>query len=254
MPTRFARPNKGKIARQRPRRAAGFCGSLVKENLYMMTKRKKQAEQDKAPAPEQTESPTGAITSEENQGTGKGQDEKSPDPTPPEAEKNKHLADLRQENSRLQDRLLRLQADFDNHRRRAVRERAEFMRSANEALILELLPVIDHMELALDSSSSASDKPFVEGFRMVMDQMLSVLRDFSVEPMETVGREFDPNLHEAVSHVPDDKMEANRIIAQTRKGFMLGERLLRPPQVVVSSGPLASTGEEPAENNRSQET
>lgn len=142
----------------------------------------------------------------------------------------------RRELTKAQDQLLRLRADFDNFRKRMQRERVEMARTANEALIQELLPVVDHMDLALAADVDNKQNPYAEGFRMVREQLLGVLRQFAVEPLQTEGNPFDPNLHDAISHLPSNTVPENTVLAQTRRGFLLDGRLLRPAQVVVSSG------------------
>lgn len=137
----------------------------------------------------------------------------------------------------LSGRLLRLQADFDNFRKRTSRERAEIFGRANEQIMLELLPVLDHVELGLAAAREHStDEAFVDGLRMVADQLLSALGKFGFTPIETSGGLFDPKVHEAISYIPTDDAEEGAIVTQTRKGYMLGEKLLRAAQVVVSSG------------------
>ncbi len=158
----------------------------------------------------------------------------------------------------LQDRFVRLQADFDNFRKRTVREKAESYRAANEDLMAELLPVVDHFEMALGTvagsgerlgaaspSKDGDDKSgaaLIKGVRMVCDQMTTVLTRFGLKALDaTVGQTFDPARHEAIAHMPSETVPENNVIAQTRRGYLLGEKLIRPAQVVVSSGDPAAT-------------
>lgn len=143
----------------------------------------------------------------------------------------------KEEKESLQNSLLRLQADFDNFRKRTVRERAELYRCANEDLMQELLPVVDHLCLALTAAEEAGgDDPFVSGVKLVSDQLLTALGKFGMAPIETDNRQFDPNSHEAISYIPSPGHAEGAIIAETRKGYMLGGRVLRASQVVVASG------------------
>lgn len=161
--------------------------------------------------------------------------------TPKEGEENaaEELAVQIDEAAVLKDRLLRLQADFENFRKRTARERADIYKRANEGLMEELLPVIDHMALALQAAKTGDDvDAFVEGFRLIQSQLCEALRKFGLEAVDAVGKPFDPNLHEAIAHQPSDEFEENVVIHQTRGGFTLGGRLLRAAQVVVSSGPV----------------
>ncbi|MBM4142064.1 MAG: nucleotide exchange factor GrpE [Lentisphaerae bacterium] len=144
----------------------------------------------------------------------------------------------------LQDRLLRLQADFDNFRKRTLREKEDLYCRANEDLMMELLPVLDHLDLALAAAQARDNAdPVAEGFRMVAEQLLSKLGKFGLTPVDAQGVPFDPNLHEAISHLPSADAPESSIIAQVRRGYRLGAQLLRPAQVVVSSGPPAPSPE-----------
>ena len=138
----------------------------------------------------------------------------------------------------LTDRLLRLQADFDNFRKRTLREKNELIRQANENLVVELLPVLDHMDLALEAATRhGADDALILGFRLVGEQFQTVLSRFGVTPLDATSGPFDPNIHEAIAHLPSADVRDHEIITQTRRGYTLGDRLLRPARVVVSSGP-----------------
>jgi len=143
------------------------------------------------------------------------------------------------------DRCTRLLADFDNFRKRQVREREETVKRANEALILEILPVIDHLDLALASAADPDD-PFVQGVRIVDDQLHAVLAKADARPVETAGQPFTPEHCEALGETPSDTAPAGHVAVQLRKGWVLAGRLLRPAQVIVSSGPAPAGAAEPA--------
>jgi molecular chaperone GrpE len=149
------------------------------------------------------------------------------------------------------DRLLRLQADFDNFRKRMIREKADIYRRANEDIMEELLPVLDHLELALAAVGDANAHDSIaQGFKLVGEQLLTVLKKFGLTPIETEGTEFDPNVHEAVLHMPSVDVDENGIVSQTRAGYRLGGQLLRAAQVVVSSGaPNADDSEADAKDD-----
>jgi len=159
------------------------------------------------------------------------------------AKDSKAEAKAAEEIAALNDRLLRLQADFENFRKRTLREKGEIYERANEELMLEMLPVIDHLELALSHlDSNGGDPAFAEGIKLVGEQLLAALGKFKLSVVDASGKEFDPNLHEAVSHLPCDDVPENHVMEQTRRGYLLGDRLLRAAQVVVSSGPLGTQG------------
>jgi molecular chaperone GrpE len=137
----------------------------------------------------------------------------------------------------LENRLLRLQADFDNFRKRVARERNETYTRANEDLLSEVIPVIDHMDMALTAAAD-HDAPeaLLNGVTLVGEQLKGVLGKFGLEKIDASGKEFDPNEHEAISHLPSEDVPDNNVMEQTRLGYKLKGRILRPAQVVVSSG------------------
>lgn len=154
---------------------------------------------------------------------------------------------VEQEEESLRDQFIRLQADFANFRNRTQRERLELYQRANEDLLLEILPVLDHYEMGLDTARQHNaDKAVVDGFQLVYDQFQNVLNKFNLKPIDAVGELFDPHKHEALTHMPSEEYEAEVCSNQVRRGYMFGDKLLRPAQVVVSSG-SAGTDTEGAE-------
>jgi molecular chaperone GrpE len=146
---------------------------------------------------------------------------------------------LTQERSTLLDQLLRRQAEFENYRRRVDRERAETYARSRAEVVLELLPVIDNFERALASlEHSGNDaKSLRQGIELIHRQLNDALAKFGLEPVESVGQTFDPNVHEAVSAEPSSEHEENTVIAEFERGYRLGEKLLRPAKVKVASTP-----------------
>lgn len=143
-----------------------------------------------------------------------------------------------EEDESLRDQFVRLQADFANFRNRTQRERIELYQRANEDLLLEMLPVLDHYELGLQTAEQHNaDQAVVDGFKMVYDQFQSVLKKFNIEAIDAVGETFDPHKHEALTHMPSDEYAAEVCSNQVRRGYLFGDKLLRAAQVVVSSGP-----------------
>lgn len=142
-----------------------------------------------------------------------------------------------QEIDQLKDQLLRLRADFDNYRKRSLREKGEIYENANEALTLELLPVIDHFQLALNSAREhKADPVFQDGLQLIADQLMTTLSKYGLEPFVSDKKQFDPKLHEAISYLPSETEPEGTIIAQSRPGYRFKNKMLRPAQVVVSSG------------------
>ncbi|MBA4386402.1 MAG: nucleotide exchange factor GrpE [Verrucomicrobia bacterium] len=156
-----------------------------------------------------------------------------------------------EEHAALNDRYIRLMADFDNFRKRVNRERADIVQRANEDFLKDLLPILDHMELAMESAKNSEvTGPVIDGFKMVGEQLAATARSFGLDSFASVGKPFDPAVHEAISHLPDDKVPENQIVAEVRKGYMLGGKLFRAARVVISSGKPAeapSAGQTPGE-------
>lgn len=136
------------------------------------------------------------------------------------------------------DRHLRLRADFDNVRRRASRELADARRDGQRAALLPLLPVLDTLERALAAGST--DPEFYDGVAATYRLFVNALREAGAVPIEGAGSPFDPNVHEAVGTVPSDSVEPGTVLREIRRGWRLGDELLRPAQVFVAAPPGAS--------------
>jgi molecular chaperone GrpE len=147
---------------------------------------------------------------------------------------------LQSDLERFRDLALRSQADFENYRKRSVREREEAVRFANFGLIERLVPVLDNFDLGLSAARSTEGASvIVEGMDMVRRQLLEVLAQQGVETLEAEGQPFDPNLHEAVSQEASATVPEGSVVRQLRKGYRMKDRLVRASLVVVSSGPSA---------------
>lgn len=155
-----------------------------------------------------------------------------------------------QEIIKLKDQLLRLQADFDNFRKRSLREKGEIYENANEALMLDLLPVIDHLQLAIKSAKEhAADGAFQEGLQLISDQLMDVLAKYGLVLFDSEKQPFDPTLHEAISCLPSETEPEGKILAQSRQGYRFKNKLLRPAQVVVSGGKPVPPAEKKENSN-----
>ena len=138
----------------------------------------------------------------------------------------------------LQEQLLRLRADFENFRKRTRKEKEEWTQRSLEHVFEDLLTVLDHFELGIKNAEDMKVTPeVVQGFSMVQHQLKSILGKWGLSAVDADGQKFDPSLHEAISQVPSPEIPADHVLAMTRRGYKLGERLLRPAQVVVSQGP-----------------
>ena len=144
---------------------------------------------------------------------------------------------LKGEIASLYDRLLRKQAELDNSRKRAQRERDEFRQIANESLVRELLPVLDGFERALKQRAPAVPETFYQGMELIHRQLLEVLGRGGLEPMETSGQLFDPHYHQAVETVEDSDRRDQEIVEELQRGYMFNRRLLRPAIVRVAVKP-----------------
>lgn len=136
----------------------------------------------------------------------------------------------------LKDRMLRLQADFDNYRKRMIRERQEFAALANADLLADLLTPLDHMDRAIETmvQSAGEEDACVEGIRLVRSELLSTLERFGLKVMKAVGEEFDPTIHEALGWAPVEDVEDGRIALEVRAGYTLNGRVLRAAQVMLA--------------------
>ena len=142
--------------------------------------------------------------------------------------------ELRREKDALQDRLLRTAAEFDNYRKRMERERGEFAAYASGEVILDLLPIIDNFERALQAPSGGDADAFRKGIELIHKQMLDLLRKRGVKPIEALGAMFDPNFHQAVIQESSAEHKEGEVMQELQRGYMLGERLLRPAMVKVA--------------------
>ena len=139
-----------------------------------------------------------------------------------------------------QEQYLRTLADMENLRKRTQREKEELSKFANENILREILPVIDNLERAVDHAEQAqSSDGLLEGVQMTLTQFNQVLDRFGVKPVESLGEEFDPNLHQAMGQLETEEYPANTVAQQMQKGYQLNERLLRPAMVMVAKEPEA---------------
>ncbi len=149
----------------------------------------------------------------------------------------KELEEMKQLVEDLRGKWLRAVADLQNAKKRHEKERAEWVRSANESLILKLLPILDDFGLAFENlppERTAEEEKWIEGFRLIDKKLGTLLESEGVKPIETKGQEFDHNLHEAVSYEPADGCREGEIIAELRKGYTMGDKVIRPALVRVA--------------------
>jgi molecular chaperone GrpE len=169
-------------------------------------------------------------------------DKRAPAPENPEAKadatEEDNPGDLQGDLDRFRDLALRSQADFENYKKRSAREKEEAIKYANSTLLERLIPIVDNFDLGLEAARSDGEQsPVFSGMSMVLKQLMDFLTDQGLQPIDATGKKFDPNLHEAIAHEPSEKFPEGVVIRQTRRGYRLKDRLLRPSSVVVSSGP-----------------
>ena len=186
---------------------------MNKDKHHSHPKKTHAEEPEKAPVPEQAEAP--AVT-----------------------ETVSEVDTLKAQVAELKDRLLRGQAEWDNSRKRILREKEEAVRYAAESFLERLLPVLDNFEMGMQAAQTATDaKAISQGFEMVLAQFQQALRDAGVEVVEAVGHPFDPHRHEALGHHESEDHPEGHVLMQTRKGYKLKDRLLRPASVFVAKTP-----------------
>ncbi|MBE9530503.1 MAG: nucleotide exchange factor GrpE [Proteobacteria bacterium] len=161
------------------------------------------------------------------------------------------LESMEQESKDSHDRFLRVSAEFENYKKRAAREMNDFRKFANESFVKAMLPVVDNLDRAIESSSDDdhSNSSVVEGVNMTLKEILKIFEQFGVKPFESLGKTFDPALHQAVMQEESDDHPEKTILNELEKGYMMHDRLLRPAMVVVSK----KTDSENQENRAQEE-
>jgi molecular chaperone GrpE len=150
----------------------------------------------------------------------------------------KKLEEKEKEAKEYYERLLRTAADLENYKKRAAKEKEDWTKFANEDLLKTILPFIDNLERAVDHAQKVVDTGvLIEGVRLTLQQILQALNKFGLSSFESVGKPFDPAMHEAMLVVETDRYEPNQVVEEFQKGYFLNDRLLRPATVSVSRSP-----------------
>lgn len=162
--------------------------------------------------------------------------------------------EVAEEIAELRKRFAYLAAEFDNYRKRVAREKEAVVSFGNERLLLAILPFLDNLERAISQAGAAGGaEGLVAGVRITYDQLLAELRKFGLEQIGAEGEPFDPNRHEAIAMVPWEGKPDGTVVAESRKGYLLNGRLLRPSQVAVAQSPAAGArapGDPPSGDGR----
>jgi len=142
------------------------------------------------------------------------------------------------------DRLLRLQADFDNTRKRLEREKQDFVKFANEGIILELLNILDDLERTVELAQSQHQdlSAFLKGVEMILAHLYEMLKEYGVKPIEAQGKLFDPHYHEALMQAESKDAPEHTVIEELQKGYLLNDRVIRTAKVKVSKKEEAKNG------------
>ena len=136
----------------------------------------------------------------------------------------------------LADKVLRLQADFENTRKRLERDKQEFVRFANEGIILELLNILDDLERSVNLAETQKQDlaVFLKGVEMILAHLYEMLKEYGVKPIDAEGKLFDPHCHEALMQVENKELPENTIVEELQKGYQLNDRVIRTAKVKVS--------------------
>lgn len=179
----------------------------------------------------------GAETSEQEAGeTQAQQPAETPKKRPRKEDALKaRIEELGKQLEEKQDRLLRLAAEFENYKRRTAREFSSIVKNASEAVITQLVPIVDDFERALDHARATDDFGSLhQGVEMILNHLRDVLKREGLEPIEAVGQPFDPNFHEALMQTEDEAFESGAVVGETQRGYVLNGKVIRPAQVIVN--------------------
>ena len=200
-----------------------------------MEEEKKEKEPEKTAEVEEAAKPEGESGAEAATPQDSGAESEAKTETPAEEEKQDKSEDKPAEPDWKTLYALTL-ADFDNYKKRAARDREDTYRYAEMDILKDILPVVDNLSLALANAKEKSDDPFVKGVQLVYDTLLKSLKDHGAEPFDSVGKELDTEKMEAIATLPSPDVPEGKVSIESKKGWMLKDKVLRAAQVVVSSG------------------
>ncbi|MBI5916926.1 MAG: nucleotide exchange factor GrpE [Bacteroidetes bacterium] len=196
----------------------------------MLKKFRRMTEKDNAanPQPEELIDQTEQTTTEDGGDAQNGQEDMQV------SENQDDSTELRQQLEELKDKYMRMYAEFDNYKRRAVREKLDWMKSAAQDTVSALLPVLDDFDRAKKFAEGQQESGWSDGVELVYQKIYSVLRQKGVEPMESNGEPFDPELHEAITEIPAPTEDLKgKVVDTLEKGYRLNDKIIRHAKVVV---------------------
>lgn len=158
-------------------------------------------------------------------------------------EKMEAKPSAQEELSQLREKYLRLYAEFENYKKRVQKEKEELIKYGNEALLYELLSVLDNLEMALKHSGENVSEGLVKGVEMTLREFQRITEKFGLVPIDAVGKPFDPSLHHAMSQVERDDVDDKTVVEEFRRGYMYGDKVLRASLVAVSKKTVSESDE-----------
>jgi molecular chaperone GrpE len=182
------------------------------------------------------------MTEEDQQSTDGSTSKDEGRPSGPPATPEERIAALEAEKVELRDRMLRIAAEFENWKKRSRREQTEAESKGREAVVRDMLEVIDNLERASAAATGGDPQGIQQGVQLVLRLFYSKLERYDVRPIEAKGTPFDPRMHDAISQVPTADVPPGTVISELQKGYKIGDRLLRPATVVVAIAPPATAG------------
>ena len=167
--------------------------------------------------------------------------------TPEDVDREKQLED---DIAHWKDKYVRSMAEFENYRKRTMKEKSDWIKSSNESILLSICDIMDNFERAMGQMKDDHlEDPFIKGIIQIKQQLDNLLAKEHVEKIETEGKEFDPSVHEALAHIPSD-VEENRIVAVIQNGYKLYDKILKTARVAVSNGQAVQSQTEQQNNNK----
>ena len=200
-----------------------------------MEEEKKEKEPEKTAEVEEAAQPEGESGAEAATPQDSGAESEAKTETPAEEEKQDKSEDKPAEPDWKTLYALTL-ADFDNYKKRAARDREDTYRYAEMDILKDVLPAVDNLSLALANATANKDDPFVKGVQLVYDTLLKSLKEHGAEPFDSVGKDLDTEKMEAIATLPSPDVPEGKVSIESKKGWMLKDKVLRVAQVVVSSG------------------
>ena len=200
-----------------------------------MEEEKKEKEPEKTAEVEEAAKPEGESGAEAATPQDSGAESEAKTETPAEEEKQDKSEDKHAEPDWKTLYALTL-ADFDNYKKRAARDREDTYRYAEMDILKDVLPAVDNLSLALANAKANKDDPFVKGVQLVYDTLLKSLKEHGAEPFDSVGKDLDTEKMEAIATLPSPDVPEGKVSIESKKGWMLKDKVLRVAQVVVSSG------------------